>query len=124
MAWSSDGGCAEMAEIVSSRTPEGQPNHCPVCNADVSVDPSSIFGDAPCPVCGNLLWFVRSNTGRLLFERESTESLREAVVRLIAEQLGVDPKRIESDRALLNNINADSLDIVELVMELEEEFDL
>ncbi len=41
----------------ASRTPEGEPNRCPVCRADVYLDPSRPPGDAPCPQCGHLLWF-------------------------------------------------------------------
>lgn len=41
----------------SSRTPEGQPNRCPVCGKDARVEPSIPPGDAPCPHCGHLLWF-------------------------------------------------------------------
>lgn len=41
----------------STRTPEGEPNRCPVCGAVVSLDPSRPPGDAPCPNCGHLLWF-------------------------------------------------------------------
>lgn len=41
----------------SSRTPEGQPNHCPLCGKDLRIDPSRPPGDAPCPHCGHLLWF-------------------------------------------------------------------
>ncbi len=43
--------------FVSSRTPEGQPNRCSVCGAEVRIDPSFPIGDAPCPDCGQLLWF-------------------------------------------------------------------
>lgn len=43
--------------IVASRTPEGSPNHCPVCGAEVVLEPSRPPGDAPCPNCGSLLWF-------------------------------------------------------------------
>jgi hypothetical protein len=45
--------------VISSRTPEGQPNHCPVCGADLRIEPSDPAGDAPCPQCGLLLWFTR-----------------------------------------------------------------
>lgn len=41
----------------SSRTPEGEPNHCPVCGKEVRIEPSRPPGDAPCPHCGHLLWF-------------------------------------------------------------------
>lgn len=57
----------------------------------------------------------------MLFERESAHSLREGVIRILAEKLGVDPRKIEANPALLNDFHADSLDVVELVMELEEE---
>jgi serine/threonine protein kinase len=44
--------------IISSRTPEGLPNRCPVCGTNVRIEPSNPAGDAPCPQCGHLLWFV------------------------------------------------------------------
>ena len=43
--------------VISSRTPEGEANSCPVCGSDVKVEPSDPAGDAPCPRCGHLLWF-------------------------------------------------------------------
>ncbi len=42
---------------ISSRTPEGEPNRCPVCGNALSLEPSRPPGDAPCPFCGTLLWF-------------------------------------------------------------------
>lgn len=42
---------------ISSRTPEGDPNHCPVCGLDLKLAPSLETRDAPCPGCGCLLWF-------------------------------------------------------------------
>lgn len=44
----------------STRTPEGQPNECPICGNAVVIEPSSPAGDAPCPNCGCLLWFLDS----------------------------------------------------------------
>ena len=44
---------------VSSRTPEGQPNQCPLCGKSVRIEPSHPTNDAPCPHCGHLLFFVR-----------------------------------------------------------------
>jgi hypothetical protein len=46
----------------SSRTPEGQPNICPVCGKAVQIEPSCPPGDAPCPHCGHLLWFAASSS--------------------------------------------------------------
>jgi hypothetical protein len=47
----------EFSMEPSSRTPEGEPNRCPVCGKTVRIDPSRPQGDAPCPHCGHLLWF-------------------------------------------------------------------
>ncbi len=43
---------------IASRTPEGMPHRCPVCRHQVRIEPSIPPGDAPCPVCGCLLWFA------------------------------------------------------------------
>jgi hypothetical protein len=43
--------------VISSRTPEGQPNVCPVCGRPARVEPACLSPDAPCPSCGHLLWF-------------------------------------------------------------------
>jgi len=46
----------------------------------------------------------------------------ERVRRIIAEQLGVDEKEIKPNTSFVDDLNADSLDLVELIMSLEEEF--
>ena len=51
-------------------------------------------------------------------------SVEERVVDIVAEQLGVDKEKIKTDSNFVNDLGADSLDTVELVMELEEEFDI
>ena len=109
---------------ISSRTPEGQPNHCPVCDSDVCIDPSPLFGDATCPRCGSLLWFLNIQPHSHVSERSRSKSIRDRVIAVVAEQLGVDPDEITENISLVNDLGADSLDAVELVMELEEEFDL
>ena len=43
---------------------------------------------------------------------------------IIVEQLGVDPERVKPEASFIDDLGADSLDIVELVMAMEEEFDL
>jgi anti-anti-sigma factor len=43
--------------LISSRTPEGEPNRCPICGNVVRIEPSKDTHDAPCPHCGHLLWF-------------------------------------------------------------------
>jgi acyl carrier protein len=51
-------------------------------------------------------------------------SIEERVVDIVAEQLGVDKDKITRETSFVNDLGADSLDTVELVMELEEEFDI
>jgi acyl carrier protein len=41
---------------------------------------------------------------------------------VIVEQLGVDPERVKAEASFIDDLGADSLDIVELVMAMEEEF--
>jgi acyl carrier protein len=50
------------------------------------------------------------------------ESIEERLKRIIAEQLGVDESQVTRDASFEEDLNADSLDLVELIMSLEEEF--
>ncbi len=45
------------------------------------------------------------------------------VIEIVSEQMGVDKAEISRDTSFINDLNADSLDTVELVMEFEDEFD-
>jgi acyl carrier protein len=51
-------------------------------------------------------------------------SIEERVIDIVAEQLGVEKDKVGRDTHFVNDLGADSLDTVELVMELEEEFDI
>jgi acyl carrier protein len=51
-------------------------------------------------------------------------SLDAKVKNIIVEQLGVDADRVKAEASFIDDLGADSLDIVELVMAMEEEFDL
>ncbi len=51
-------------------------------------------------------------------------SLQPKVVKIIEEQLGVDADRVKPEASFIDDLGADSLDIVELVMAMEEEFDI
>lgn len=53
-----------------------------------------------------------------------TPSTEERVKEIIVEQLGVDASEVTPEASFINDLGADSLDTVELVMALEEEFDL
>ena len=48
----------------------------------------------------------------------------ERIKEIIVEQLGVDESQITSDASFIDDLGADSLDTVELVMAFEEEFDI
>jgi len=50
-------------------------------------------------------------------------SIDERVKSIIVEQLGVKPEQIVPEASLIDDLGADSLDTVELVMALEEEFE-
>jgi len=52
------------------------------------------------------------------------ENTEEKVIEIVAEQMGVDKAEITRETSFVNDLNADSLDTVELVMEFEDEFEL
>ena len=54
----------------------------------------------------------------------STEEVFEKVKAIIVEQLGVQEASVTMEASFIDDLGADSLDIVELVMALEEEFDI
>ena len=54
----------------------------------------------------------------------SSEEVLEKVKGIIVEQLGVSDSAITMDASFIDDLGADSLDIVELIMALEEEFDI
>jgi acyl carrier protein len=87
---------------IASRTPEGEPQRCPVCDNVSRLEPSFPGGDACCPTCGHLLLVVRDRVSDALGKILEKFSLSTSL----------------SDAAL------DSMDIVELVMELEEKFEI
>jgi acyl carrier protein len=51
-------------------------------------------------------------------------SVEERVIEIVSDQMGVSKDQITKDTSFINDLGADSLDTVELVMELEEEFDI
>jgi acyl carrier protein len=59
-------------------------------------------------------------TGEVSMDEKEIE---EKIVFIVAEQMGVDKAEINRDTNFVNDLNADSLDTVELVMEFEDEFD-
>lgn len=48
----------------------------------------------------------------------------EKVRTLICEQLDIDENKVTEDSAMIEDLGADSLDVVDLIMSIEEEFDI
>ena len=51
------------------------------------------------------------------------EAIENKVIEIVSEQMGVDKGEVSRETSFINDLNADSLDTVELVMEFEDEFD-
>ena len=56
-------------------------------------------------------------------DKVDVEAIEKRVVEIISEQMGADKAEITRETSFINDLNADSLDTVELVMEFEDEFD-
>ncbi len=54
----------------------------------------------------------------------SSSEISERVKAIIVEQLGVGPEEVAPEASFIEDLGADSLDIVELIMALEEEYDI
>ena len=51
-------------------------------------------------------------------------SIRDRVIDIVCEQMGANREKVTEETSFINDLGADSLDTVELVMEFEDEFDL
>jgi acyl carrier protein len=49
-------------------------------------------------------------------------TIEQEVIDIIVEQLGVDKEDVSADKSLVEDLNADSLDLTELIMTFEERF--
>ena len=52
------------------------------------------------------------------------QAIENKIIDIISEQMGVDKADVSKETSFINDLNADSLDTVELVMEFEDEFDM
>ena len=55
---------------------------------------------------------------------DMAEDIDTKVIEIVSEQMGVDKSEVTRETHFINDLNADSLDTVELVMEFEDEFEL
>jgi acyl carrier protein len=60
----------------------------------------------------------------LLGQVDMAEDIDAKVIEIVSEQMGVDKSEVTRETHFINDLNADSLDTVELVMEFEDEFEL
>lgn len=67
---------------------------------------------------------MAKETGNLNFIAMSEKSIEEKVSEIICEQLGVTPEQVTLEAKFIEDLGADSLDTVELVMAFEEEFSI
>jgi acyl carrier protein len=51
-------------------------------------------------------------------------SIEERVTKIVCDQMGTTPDKITKETSFINDLGADSLDTVELVMEFEDEFEI
>ncbi len=51
-------------------------------------------------------------------------SVHDKIRKIIAEKLSVEPEEVVPDASFVDDLGADSLDLVELIMSMEEEFDI
>jgi acyl carrier protein len=62
--------------------------------------------------------------GGPVVEEKPRSKTEERVIEIVCENLGVNKEQVTRNTSFIEDVGADSLDIVELVMELEEEFEI
>jgi acyl carrier protein len=79
---------------------------------------------------GAPLYYMRKEK-QLVWEKKQwsvdevgVQAIEKKVIEIISEQMGADKSEIRRETSFINDLNADSLDTVELVMEFEDEFDM
>ena len=108
----------------SFATPENQVNRCPICNTGIQIEPTTVFGDFDCADCGKTLWYLAASNSVRFFDHSQASELRDYVIGFIAERLEVDRHELAADPHLLDSSDTDSLERLEMLMELEEELEI
>ena len=57
-------------------------------------------------------------------ENQAVSSIEERVIKIVCDQMGTTPDKVTRETSFINDLGADSLDTVELVMEFEDEFEI
>jgi len=74
--------------------------------------------------CNSIFFDGHTHSSITILFEEVTDMDFEKMQALIAEQLGVDAEKVELESSFIEDLGADSLDLVELIMALEEEYDI
>jgi len=77
-----------------------------------------------CEMFCKYIHYLTYRNERKLKHRKKQMSIEERVKKIIVEQLGVKEEDVKPEASFVEDLGADSLDTVELVMALEEEFDI
>ena len=103
--------------LYSAATPSGETIHDAVSLA------RTYAGDAARRLVNGVLGSVSGHRGAKRSQRRVTDGTTfERLKKIIVEQLGVDEEEVTPQASFVEDLNADSLDLVELIMSLEEEF--
>jgi acyl carrier protein len=96
-------------------------NHCTIAERPrVFTNVAGFFGRNPCRRSD-----FRRTSGRRPAPLEGRRvSVEQKVIEIVCEHLAVNKEQVTRNTNFIEDIGADSLDIVELIMELEEEFDI
>jgi acyl carrier protein len=57
-------------------------------------------------------------------EKVSNQTIEDRVVKIVCDQMGTSADKVTMETSFINDLGADSLDTVELVMEFEDEFEI
>ena len=52
------------------------------------------------------------------------ENVKEQIIKILSDKLGCDEEIIDNETSITNDLGADSLDVVEIIMEIERQFDI
>ena len=72
----------------------------------------------------NLIDSVFNLSEKFMKNPSHVEIVEERVIEIISEQLGLDKDEIQLEASFIDDLGADSLDIVEMIMTIEDDFDI
>ena len=77
---------------------------------------------AECICLDKKIKFFNNNFETIFREKLMTKNVNATVKKIVADHLGIDEQKVTEESSFIDDLGADSLDTVELVMAFEEEF--